>query len=482
MGGGASKDAAEQSSGAPSAEQPAPRTEGRDTGDATQAAADVTQAAADATVVNPNPKSDGSSRPAQATHEVAIAEDDGEEADAFTAALNAQRSNVGPRGSITGNEINAAMALLKGETPALGDVWIACRVALSNGEFCTARYKLNIGVNTIGRERNNTICIKDDQQVSRAHCKLTLAEDGTSVTLANLSSQGTKLNGVKITGDTTPVAATDVVTVGKTEIRLADAASAGDHDAIELKPAVCEPGGEARLVCFVGIKQGGTDIKRYKLLPGENTVGRERGNRITIKSDNQVSRFHCKITMDEQGCCVVEDLNSVVGTQVNGVSAPRMAFGTRDTLTVGGSELRIDEGNGEILSDEASGSRSESLDEHEVIAMGRKDPIPGGMETGKRCLVWQLDGGPNGETQREKFELKIGKNTLGREPSNQIQIRDKRVSRNHCVITMDGQGFCIVEDLGSFGGTVINGVKAKRATYGPGDIMKIGNSKIWPDV
>ncbi len=46
-------------------------------------------------------------------------------------------------------------------------------------------------------------------------------------------------------------------------------------------------------------------------------------------------------------------------------------------------------------------------------------------------------------------------NTLGRHPSNTIQLLDKIVSKEHCVIEQRGQIF-VLRDLGSLNGTFIN--------------------------
>src|SRR6478609_2324169 len=48
------------------------------------------------------------------------------------------------------------------------------------------------------------------------------------------------------------------------------------------------------------------------------------------------------------------------------------------------------------------------------------------------------------------------KNTLGRHPDNSIQLLDKIVSKEHCIIELRGQQF-ILRDLGSLNGTYVDG-------------------------
>jgi len=57
------------------------------------------------------------------------------------------------------------------------------------------------------------------------------------------------------------------------------------------------------------------------------------------------------------------------------------------------------------------------------------------------------------------FELK-GRNTLGRHPDNSIQLLDKIVSKEHCIIELRGSDF-VLKDLGSLNGTYVNGQRVQ---------------------
>lgn len=59
---------------------------------------------------------------------------------------------------------------------------------------------------------------------------------------------------------------------------------------------------------------------------------------------------------------------------------------------------------------------------------------------------------PDGE---RTVELRA-KNTLGRHPDNSIQLLDKIVSKEHCIIELRGSAF-VLRDLGSLNGTYVNG-------------------------
>ncbi len=63
---------------------------------------------------------------------------------------------------------------------------------------------------------------------------------------------------------------------------------------------------------------------------------------------------------------------------------------------------------------------------------------------------------PDGE---QTVELRAH-NTLGRHPDNSIQLLDKIVSKEHCVIELRGNDF-ILRDLGSLNGTFVNGERVQ---------------------
>ena len=57
---------------------------------------------------------------------------------------------------------------------------------------------------------------------------------------------------------------------------------------------------------------------------------------------------------------------------------------------------------------------------------------------------------------KKRFQIKPGTSTLGREPSNTIQLNQPKVSRRHAIIECTETG-CTITDVGSANGTVLNG-------------------------
>ncbi|HQT94942.1 MAG TPA: SpoIIE family protein phosphatase [Thermoanaerobaculaceae bacterium] len=62
---------------------------------------------------------------------------------------------------------------------------------------------------------------------------------------------------------------------------------------------------------------------------------------------------------------------------------------------------------------------------------------------------------------------------FGRDPSCDVVIAEPTVSRRHAQASWDGREF-VIEDLGSSGGTFVNGIKVQRAVLHAGDVVRLG--------
>ncbi len=81
-----------------------------------------------------------------------------------------------------------------------------------------------------------------------------------------------------------------------------------------------------------------------------------------------------------------------------------------------------------------------------------------------------------GHDQGTLFEVEDGKQGIGRDPSNQIQVNDTEVSRRHAEVSFDGTA-CTVVDLDSSNGTFVNGKKISEATpLVTGDKLQVGGT------
>src|SRR5688500_16422581 len=68
-------------------------------------------------------------------------------------------------------------------------------------------------------------------------------------------------------------------------------------------------------------------------------------------------------------------------------------------------------------------------------------------------------------------------NSLGRHPNNSIQLLDKIVSKEHCIIEQRGDHF-VLRDLGSLNGTYINGDRVRgEGLLKHGDEITMGTTR-----
>lgn len=84
-------------------------------------------------------------------------------------------------------------------------------------------------------------------------------------------------------------------------------------------------------------------------------------------------------------------------------------------------------------------------------------------------------GGPQAG---ERFALKSGDNDIGRDSVADITIADRRISRRHAVLGLDGDDAWI-EDVGSSNGTFIDGEPVEgRRQLAVGDVIELGGSLV----
>ena len=81
----------------------------------------------------------------------------------------------------------------------------------------------------------------------------------------------------------------------------------------------------------------------------------------------------------------------------------------------------------------------------------------------------------NDEGRKTVVPLVRERITIGRGPENAIRLTDRNVSREHgTLLVRDGR--VVIEDLGSFNGIRLNGVRIQGAAeIRPGDLVELGD-------
>src|SRR5678809_1422405 len=89
----------------------------------------------------------------------------------------------------------------------------------------------------------------------------------------------------------------------------------------------------------------------------------------------------------------------------------------------------------------------------------------------RRCTLQSVDD-PGREWTFDKEEIRIGSME-----DNDVVISDDTVSRYHCRITQEDNGYVLV-DQRSTNGTFINKVRIREAFLKPGSIVSVGQSQL----
>jgi len=102
---------------------------------------------------------------------------------------------------------------------------------------------------------------------------------------------------------------------------------------------------------------------------------------------------------------------------------------------------------------EARGLRTLAVEEHQLgrgdsftMVQSQRDPVSPNSE------YWLVD-------QDGIYPLRVGVNTIGRLPDNDVVIQGPYVSRRHCAILVHAGGACELYDIASKNGTFVNGLR-----------------------
>ena len=172
--------------------------------------------------------------------------------------------------------------------------------------------------------------------------------------------------------------------------------------------------------------------ERLPVGPDGIAIGRRSDNTLVLATD-RVSRHHARIGVRGAGYWI-EDLDSMNGTYVNGerFCGDGCSLSSGDTISIGGESLRFVTGD--------------------ATAYGTSSGTP---------------------LREEHVEFRGGRLTLGRDPANDVVLRDPNVSRFHAEI-VEAAGGPEVRDLGSSNGTRVDGRLVDRAAVRSGAEIRIG--------
>ena len=83
----------------------------------------------------------------------------------------------------------------------------------------------------------------------------------------------------------------------------------------------------------------------------------------------------------------------------------------------------------------------------------------------------------SGQLQGHEFIINKDLFTLGSDPHNDLALADSTISKRHCEISVDGNGY-LIRDLESTNGTRVHGVRITSAYLAPGAEIQIGKTRL----
>ena len=82
-----------------------------------------------------------------------------------------------------------------------------------------------------------------------------------------------------------------------------------------------------------------------------------------------------------------------------------------------------------------------------------------------------------GDDKTEDVVLNAPTFAIGRHPRNDLVLKDPRISSFHCRVELEGDR-CVLLDLKSRNGTLLNSTRIDRSPLKAGDIIQLGSTKI----
>lgn len=203
-----------------------------------------------------------------------------------------------------------------------------------------------------------------------------------------------------------------------------------------------------QLPCFVD-----SAGREHPIRPGLNTIGRQGD---VLIDDARVSRRHAAAHVGE--AIEIEDLGSTNGTTVNGDRLPageRRAIRAGDRVSLGGCEL--------VLSLPGESAKT-------AMGLGGRTMTMETIPKATTAAAWVVT------SEGERLPLKVGENTFGRRPENDVVFPLPFVSGRHGVIEVS-ESEVFITDLGSTNGTFLNDARIgpnQRVQLRPDDEIKLG--------
>ena len=193
------------------------------------------------------------------------------------------------------------------------------------------------------------------------------------------------------------------------------------------------------------------------------SVGRSTENDVVIE-DAAVSRTHARISRDGDRY-YIEDMGSMSGTLVDGATVTKTLLVSGGSLKLGETQVVFMQAESPSLPGTSSGPEAPPRSPAETMVIQE----PQGL------MAWlAITSGPQ---KGKTYQIKVGDNSIGRDPGNDLGLEDSAVSKSHAMIKAE-DGKLLLMDLGSRGGTRVQGKTMEARVLKPGRIIGVGQTQL----
>lgn len=214
------------------------------------------------------------------------------------------------------------------------------------------------------------------------------------------------------------------------------------------------------------LRVAGSD-KTYALTK-KTVIGSDSSADIVLEGD-EIRPTHCILTAAGARVMLMV-LDPSAQVQVNGAQALQKALKAGDTLLIGGIALSLEDAAAADAAQPAGAPLAVSGATLPPADLPPKDlPHPG---TAATPIALVLKQGPGAGRQ---FPIDSEVVTIGRDPKSTVVLDDQRVSANHAKLVRAG-GVWTFSDVGSSGGSRVNGIKVASIPVSDGDELQLGES------
>jgi pSer/pThr/pTyr-binding forkhead associated (FHA) protein len=224
--------------------------------------------------------------------------------------------------------------------------------------------------------------------------------------------------------------------------------------------------------------------------PAKRLIRMGRGGTCDmVLPDPHVSLLHCLLEVTAEGP-LLEDLNSRNGTFVNGERISRVTLFSGDKIKLGGTELVFSQESEEGEEPVRAQAAQAMLHGHEAelpqtvllhapaISPEPADegpsatPPPPLHEAPFRLLIATPDG------KELSYPITTNEVFIGRSAQSDLVLRDRQVSRRHCLLKWEENDKLSLEDLDSTFGTFVNEERISEVLLRPGDRIRLGETRM----